>query len=390
MRGWTNNRFNLIVLAALLGLLAARCAMQGSSVPVVPLELPPPPTAKSDLQFSHVLHLAFRFPCTDCHGEGPEMRVPREREGEFACLNCHEEKVGEREEPGETCGFCHLREDVSVRRWPQGRRLEGLVFSHEPHAVLACTDCHGGMEEAEGVPSGTPGDMAFCMECHERGETNCALCHDDLDTLEPWTHGAANWLEAHGTYGRRGGLAGTRNDCAGCHPGDPCVECHRSRRPGSHDGGWVELGHGPAARVDAEGCALCHERSACDACHVQHPPADHDNHFRHVGHGVAVSANRERCRACHHVDFCIRCHGEVSPRSHTLGWNNPQNRHCLDCHWPPGSGPENCTLCHKTFPGHAAQLPLSPAHATRSTNCDLCHGGVHPDNGWDACAECHP
>jgi hypothetical protein len=118
-------------------------------------------------------------------------------------------------------------------------------------------------------------------------------------------------------------------------------------------------------------------------------PRDHTNHFRQMGHGMEVTADRDRCRVCHSVAFCVRCHAEVSPRSHTLGWNNPTNRHCRNCHWPPGSGPENCTLCHRSFPGHAPQKAKPPSHASYSANCLLCHANVH-ETGSNACADCHP
>jgi hypothetical protein len=275
----------------------------------------------------------------------------------------------------------------------------------------------------------TPGSMDTCMECHDE-PGKCAMCHDNLDVLVPRTHRARNWSGAHGAFSRRKDVPESRNDCKGCHGGNACRDCHRERKPSSHDALWDGVGHGIAARENRTKCRICHGRRACSACHAKKKPSthaderwaslhhsqaarvnitrchvchrqgfcerchavttpsDHDNHFRRTGHGLAVASDRERCRACHTVDFCVRCHAEVSPRSHTLGWNNPDNRHCEHCHWPPGSRGFNCAVCHKAYPGHAAQAPLSAAHASRPTNCALCHTGMHPV-GTNACTDCH-
>lgn len=91
------------------------------------------------------------------------------------------------------CTLCHVMEITSVREVRMEEPaipavwLEGARFSHGPHRLLACTDCHGAAAESRRTADVLIPVIAACTPCHgsagqarapeERVPTTCVTCH---------------------------------------------------------------------------------------------------------------------------------------------------------------------------------------------------------------------
>ncbi|MHC4600134.1 MAG: cytochrome c3 family protein, partial [Planctomycetota bacterium] len=168
MEGLRENRRVLAVFAVLIAGIGLRCAIQDRSGAVV-LHFPKIASIPElTLVFSHKIHVGEEeIDCADCHGEGAELALPRERDGEFTCIDCHEDEIGERDKPGDDCTMCHKRPDFKVR-WPQSPRFPGLIFPHEKHEEEPCETCHPGYDALDGVLPSAPGRMKDCVDCHKK------------------------------------------------------------------------------------------------------------------------------------------------------------------------------------------------------------------------------
>lgn len=282
------------------------------------------------------------------------------------CGDCHV-GVAESDEPGMPlpmlCGLCHDGMDDEL---PEGERVSDLlasgaldaahrtalpdevIFSHLAHvnAGLDCSECHGAIDETNGLPADLRVDMAECTACHEaRAQpTDCATCHTEIRADRPPPSHAQLWLDVHG-------------------------EMARDSR--------------------AADCALCHEESACTACHLDEPPRSHTSFWRRAGHGQSAAFDRQSCATCHESDSCSRCHAESRPASHRAGWGGVRNDHCVSCHVPLRA--EGCVTCHKDVDVHLTAPPRPPSHFP-GMDCRQCHGLSaplpHADDGSD-CTLCH-
>lgn len=171
--------------------------------------------------------------CTDCH-QGPAWLGERVVFSRDECRACHHDA----EQP-RTCDTCHgeaisrpriTRTAAANPTTGSGPTSRELLFGHEDHGTLACTDCHG-----------EPSSKAFSVECrschqdHHREDTNCGLCHG-APLLE------VHDLKAHLGCGGAGcheepvtaQLGPSRSVCTACHsdqathyPEGDCAECHR-------------------------------------------------------------------------------------------------------------------------------------------------------------------
>jgi len=334
-------RRSLPYTAPLLVLVLLGCALVGSIFRERPAS-----------GFPHRVHVeGLEMSCSDCHASVEDSDAPGMPEASD-CLLCHGDLDDDKSPERRASAFLDGDAVAAVRL---SALADEVRFSHRAHAVdygLACASCHGDVGTSDGIGSAVRVTMADCSRCHEetsgRPESDCALCHREIDT---------QWL------------------------------------PPTHERDWTRF-HGLAVNVQAPGpsnqCSLCHDQTTyCNACHQEQLPRDHNHHFRRRGHLIAASIDRDRCAVCHRSDFCDRCHSVALPRSHRGSFGSPRNRHCLGCHFPLQD--EGCFTCHKTDPIHAMAPPQPPWH-TPGMNCRQCHGaGIplrHPDNGGD-CNRCH-
>jgi len=180
--------------------------------------------------FRHSVHKSLA--CTTCHGTtsthgGLKFTAPG------GCIACHH-SARQRVE----CTGCHDRASLPNRAMPMAFAISARQqtvarqesFTHERHATLACTRCHG-------------------EDVKRSVATSCASCHADH-------HGpGASCVGCHPTA-RTGHDRASHEGCARCHndpvvaalpPSRPvCVVCHEKQRDHYPNGD----------------CATCHATAA--------------------------------------------------------------------------------------------------------------------------------
>jgi len=191
--------------------------------------------------FRHSLHKSLA--CTTCHGTatthgGLKFTAPA------GCIACHH-STRQRVE----CTGCHDRASLPNREMPLAFKISARPqtvtrpesFTHERHAKLACTRCHG---------DDTKRSVA----------TTCQSCHADHHTI------GANCTGCHPTA-RTGHDRASHDGCARCHTDavvaalpasrPVCIACHEKQRD-----------HYPTSD-----CATCHATSR-DMMRVAHAGGD--------------------------------------------------------------------------------------------------------------------
>ncbi|MBM4394915.1 MAG: hypothetical protein FJ087_04415 [Deltaproteobacteria bacterium] len=324
------------------------------------------------------------------------------------------------------------------------RRDDRIRFSHKLHVKdqeLSCDSCHDEVMKSERLSGPMWPKEAKCLECHEKEEGKCGLCHVDPGRPRTWKHVRTPGVSfSHATH-----VEVTEGRCEPCHAGvaqreapseadrpiphDACMSCHRAEfrkiecrkchedmvenpsRPTqffSHDGDFM-LRHGTLANGDEQVCAHCHRQSFCADCHsrteVLKPSLKHserpDAPLIHRGdflarHAIEARLDPSSCAKCHARQECTTCHEarRVTPGSggrftHGVAareWasDDPSdpNLHSRDAR----VNAAGCAACHDRGP---------------ATNCIRCHkvggagGNPHPA-GWSSwqkdgpmCRWCH-
>lgn len=287
----------------------------------------------------------------------------------------------------------------------------------DPHAHLACSQCHsGGL--AERSQAAVPTASCATAGCHDRnipssvtlnsvrfahlnhGSTGsvameCAGCHTHSGGGEPLVAGAATCGLCH-----QDALSGAR--------GEDCRLCHvRLEHEGMtsqgvgvpHEGlPWIEGGclrchfavSVPVRSVSLDRCASCHGNVA----RVTQAGIGRDLHPTHVG----IS-----CAGCHQEDThrieamsssvelrCTACHAEA--HAARLGGSGLTAGTCNGCHGAVHEGPQRLLL---GIPP-AADAAAPSRHFMAGVGCQSCH--IPPDDDGDtqaltgtarACVQCH-
>ncbi len=134
--------------------------------------------------------------CTDCHGTGTEIQIPRCTQchephlknatwGNEVCLGCHKSAhvptrnvVFSGNEPKELCQGCHPDEYLNLTtNGGKHNLLPSCTTCHPVHGVKpSCLDCHG-INGDENTVRHNPHHQNSCTDCH-RYVTSCAACHN--------------------------------------------------------------------------------------------------------------------------------------------------------------------------------------------------------------------
>jgi thiosulfate/3-mercaptopyruvate sulfurtransferase len=230
---------------------------------------------------------------------------------------------------------------------PEG--YEGTV-----HAVIACIDCHAGVNSAEkevahqDLIADPSEDPQLCGECHpSQGNASANSLHYTLQGYdsslqarsEPdaWPH-----LEEMQSY-----------HCDSCHA--TCGQCHLSQ-PTSVGGGLLD-GHAYVTEPPMT--------RTCTACHGSRV----GNEFLGKNEGILADVHFRQGRM-----GCIDCHTGQEMHGMTAmdaehRYDGPAMPACLDCH-PEAAAEDTEVLQHQL---HGDKLSCQVCHSTTYKNCDSCH-----------------
>ena len=312
--------------------------------------------------------------CKDCHTSKIFSRVAT------SCADCHRDVHQGRN--GLRCQDCHVpvrwvdRSDAVRRHASTTFPLKGV------HALLECTRCHVGQDEAH--VSRVSSECASCHATEYAATKNpdhaaagfsqqCETCHDA---------GRATWGGVGFDHAKTGfALTGAHRPlvCSTCHTSGQysglspsCYACHRPAYERAQDPNHV------AASFSTQ-CTSCHGTTSWAGASFDHSRTA----FALTGAHTSTS-----CTACHTggryagtPTDCYACH-----RSNYEGTTNPN-------HVTAGM-PTTCLTCHSTsawqpanFDHARTSFPLTGAHT--STSCTACHtGGRYAGTPTD-CYACH-
>lgn len=190
-------------------------------------------------RFSHARHR--QVACESCHDS-------RQKHGEITvrsgvdCQSCHHSNRA----VAANCTNCHERSEFGNRRYAVNQRLtfsvgqprqktRALNFMHEPHAKVACTQCH----RDPVTRSAANLQCKSCHEDHHKPTESCMSCH-------PSPKRGVHNRNVHVGCGGSGchselpvaGVPRTRQFCLTCHqdmvnhqPRGNCADCHRLPAP---------------------------------------------------------------------------------------------------------------------------------------------------------------
>ena len=218
----------------------------------------------------------------------PDTQVDRS-----ACLSCHPD----------------IAAGVVVANGVRMRHSDVLAVGY------TCTDCHDHTGHGGGTRPAGKRQMALCIVCHDGKKTpnKCSLCHTG-DVGVGSRRPGPGYVKAYIPV----------DSCRGCHPMQPCIECHGLELPHSKE--FIAGFHARKAHLQPEICVRCHNvQEFCDSCHqFQSDPASglplsphaHEGDF--VTWHVKPAAETSQSCVCHaptdRQQFCDYCHAPQPSR----------------------------------------------------------------------------
>ena len=142
------------------------------------------------IAFSHKLHAGtMQIDCKYCHSAAavsPHATLPPVA----TCMNCH--AIARKNKP-EIIKLTKYYEEGIALPWKRVHRVPDYAyFNHSVHVNkgIACTTCHGQVENMDGATQVSEFTMAACLNCHRNapslladvhgiktGPENCYACH---------------------------------------------------------------------------------------------------------------------------------------------------------------------------------------------------------------------
>ena len=239
---------------------------------------------------------------------------------------------------------------------PHEKVLVSRDFLNTDHGDLACTQCHGGNDDASDMKaahSGMQADPTFpdptntCGQCHEEeAELAKTSLHYTLATYKPMVHKRASTEPANMELLNKG----MDNHCFSCHAS--CGECHVSR-PNFAKGGFIN-GHMFNKKPD--------QTNQCTACHGSR-----------VGNEFTGETGQGHVHYTKHDMDCMDCHS--SKDLHGDGRSDHRDRYDVE-------GLAQCDDCHEADTGveqhaiHGDKVSCYVCHAEPYANCYGCHVGL--------------
>lgn len=133
------------------------------------------------LEFPHNIHAGKQIACTEyCHeavSTGPVAGLPSVR----TCLVCHNTIATNRPRIRQLTAMRERGEDFVWQRVYGYPATAHVRFNHAPHirAEVACSTCHGNIDEGTVARRNVDLTMGFCVNCHNEREASvdCLTCH---------------------------------------------------------------------------------------------------------------------------------------------------------------------------------------------------------------------
>lgn len=258
-------------------------------------------------------HAEIEGDCGQCHEPWRGITIER-------CGQCHKSVLEERTNASglhghlpekEKCQRCHTEHqgsfaDITVFELEDFEHAWATDFSLARHQTgfagepISCSDCH--LDNKYTV------SQIDCLECHRTGDPvfteaheaffgkECRACHDGLDSMVNFDHqqvfpleGAHSLIDCASCHVTTV-LAGTANECVGCHAepeihmgmfGQDCGRCHTAIfwRPAQLSQHTFPLNHGDEGKI---ACITCHEVTyaayTCTNCHAHDPVETIEEH----------------------------------------------------------------------------------------------------------------
>jgi len=318
--------------------------------------------------------------CNKCHTTGSYSKIPSD------CASCHIADYNSAVNPNHkglnfptTCDDCHTltpgwkpaqytNHDASFPIYSGTHKGEwnSCADCHTnpaDYSQFSCTNCHEHSNKTEvdndhkGV-SGYTYTSDACYGCHPTGSKGKSFDHAAAGFPLSNGHASAECSKCH-----TNGFAGTSNICASCHTNN----YNLTSNPNHNTTGI------------SNDCATCH--TTIPGWKPASYPADHSKL-----QGAHISITNE-CSTCHNGNYTIIPNTCAS--CHTTDFNQTTNPNHATSQFPT-----ICETCHSqtawvpsTF-NHSTVYALTGAHATVSTNCELCHVNGYA-NTPNTCVGCH-
>ena len=137
------------------------------------------------IHFSHKLHAgSLGIDCLYCHYgaiQSPIANIP----AVSVCMGCHKIAVADRPEIKKLTDYFNRGEPVP---WVEIHKLpQHVKFNHKRHVLagVACTQCHGPVQQMDVVYQYSSLKMGWCITCHRQNLNNenfpasmdCLICH---------------------------------------------------------------------------------------------------------------------------------------------------------------------------------------------------------------------
>ena len=283
-------------------------------------------------KFAGSVHGSAKLPCTACHTDVSEKKIP------------HAEKL----KPVE-CGTCHEKPVAEYKDTVHGKARKGGST-----AAATCVDCHGKHDILRIK------DQA-ARTSHANLEATCAGCHGKEAVAGAKMPGGAIASQFHDSIhgkalsGAAQSAAPTCTNCHGAHSirtkddekssvnrakiPDTCGSCHTKQRQQYLQGKHGKLRQ--EGNLGTPGCTDCHSAhriqrantpafqaqviSECGTCHSNYMET-----YRETFHGQVTNLGYVA------VATCASCHGahDIRPASDPASAVSPQNRAatCMKCH----------------------------------------------------------
>ena len=129
--------------------------------------------------FSHKQHSSAGLQCQLCHPKA----IKEERAGlpsAAQCMSCH---AGLKQDSPAIRKLATFHKEKKPLPWARVYRIPDFVFfSHARHVngKVACSDCHGPVEQRDTLAMEVVHNMTTCMDCHKMRKISnrCQVCHE--------------------------------------------------------------------------------------------------------------------------------------------------------------------------------------------------------------------